>query len=356
MPALPAAADFTAGTTTEGQFKTAITDQRGFLAGLLGTTRTVAAAQTALGVLAGQYAAKVAAYTVQIADRGEVIDATTGTWTLSLPAAASAGLGFGFILRNSGAGTITLDPSGAELIDGVATVAVTAGRAVLAICTGPAWVTHWMIRDAVDTVYAQTIAGAKTFSSPLTVNNTVRIGTGTTFDLQLKGNVAPAVTVGGSALAAVITTYGTGTGSGHVGIEIPANDGNDGFYIATDSNLDGTPDFLAVKIIANGNVGFGMTSPSHPVDVNGTLRATTLLGAVAQSQLTSLVADLALKAPLASPAFTGNGPRLPSYTVAGVPSASTAGAGAMIYVSNETGGATPAFRMAPVGAELPTGP
>lgn len=32
-----------------------------------------------------------------------------------------------------------------------------------------------------------------------------------------------------------------------------------------------------------------------------------------------------------------------SYTVAGVPSAATAGAGAMIYVSNETGGAVPAF-------------
>jgi hypothetical protein len=35
--------------------------------------------------------------------------------------------------------------------------------------------------------------------------------------------------------------------------------------------------------------------------------------------------------------------RMPSYTVAGVPSASTAGAGAMIYVSNESGGAVIAF-------------
>ena len=35
--------------------------------------------------------------------------------------------------------------------------------------------------------------------------------------------------------------------------------------------------------------------------------------------------------------------RVPSYTVAGVPSASTSGAGAMIYVSNEAGGAVLAF-------------
>ena len=35
--------------------------------------------------------------------------------------------------------------------------------------------------------------------------------------------------------------------------------------------------------------------------------------------------------------------KLPSYTVATVPSASAAGAGASIYVSDETGGAVPAF-------------
>ena len=38
-----------------------------------------------------------------------------------------------------------------------------------------------------------------------------------------------------------------------------------------------------------------------------------------------------------------NPPKLPSYTVAGVPSASTYGAGSMIYVSDESGGAVPAF-------------
>jgi hypothetical protein len=35
--------------------------------------------------------------------------------------------------------------------------------------------------------------------------------------------------------------------------------------------------------------------------------------------------------------------RLASYAVAGLPSAATAGAGGMIYVSDESGGATPAF-------------
>jgi hypothetical protein len=35
--------------------------------------------------------------------------------------------------------------------------------------------------------------------------------------------------------------------------------------------------------------------------------------------------------------------KMPSFTVAGVPSASTLGAGSIIYVSNEAGGATLAF-------------
>lgn len=41
--------------------------------------------------------------------------------------------------------------------------------------------------------------------------------------------------------------------------------------------------------------------------------------------------------------LTGNSVKVPSYTVAGVPSASTEGAGAIIFVSNESGGAVLAF-------------
>jgi hypothetical protein len=38
-----------------------------------------------------------------------------------------------------------------------------------------------------------------------------------------------------------------------------------------------------------------------------------------------------------------NPPKMPSYTVAGAPSASTYEAGSMINVSNKGGGAAPAF-------------
>jgi uncharacterized protein DUF2793 len=42
-------------------------------------------------------------------------------------------------------------------------------------------------------------------------------------------------------------------------------------------------------------------------------------------------------------AAAAGAPRLPSFTVSGLPSAAGAGAGALVYVSNETGGGAPAF-------------
>lgn len=138
--ALPAAADFTGSSITEAQFKTAITDMREYLAGLLGTTGTIPAAQAALDVIFGAgVTAKSGAYTVATTDRGQLFDCT-GTWTLTLPAAATAAAGFAFAVRNSGSGTITLDPNAAELINGGSSFALTAGASLIVVCTGTAWV------------------------------------------------------------------------------------------------------------------------------------------------------------------------------------------------------------------------
>jgi len=137
MPSLPASSDFTGGSVTEGQFKAAITGLRDFLSGLLGADGVNATALAALGALGAGYAAKTAAYTVVVGDRGKVLNCS-GTWTLSLPAAAVAGAGFSFAVRVE-AGTITIDPSGAELIDGSATVAMVGGRSAWLISTGAEW-------------------------------------------------------------------------------------------------------------------------------------------------------------------------------------------------------------------------
>lgn len=135
MPALPPSSDFTGASVTEGQFKTALTSLRGFLADLLGTTGTQAAALAALGSLSGSKTVKSANYTVVAADRGKVIECTA-TLTLSFSAAATLGDAFSFIIMNSGSGTVTLDPSGSETIDDKATITVAAGKSVLVVGNG----------------------------------------------------------------------------------------------------------------------------------------------------------------------------------------------------------------------------
>lgn len=61
---------------------------------------------------------KSANYTALITD--DVVLATSGTWTLTLPTVASA-VKRTLIVKNLGAGTITIDANGAETIDGALT-------------------------------------------------------------------------------------------------------------------------------------------------------------------------------------------------------------------------------------------
>ena len=139
MTALPAASSFTGSTVTEAQFKSAITDQHDFLAGLFGTDGLAATALDTVGAALSGYAAKTAAYTTVQADKGNLIDCTTGTWTLSLHAVATAGNGYVLAARNSGTGVITIDPNATETIDGNLTITLNPGENCLLYCTGAAW-------------------------------------------------------------------------------------------------------------------------------------------------------------------------------------------------------------------------
>ena len=141
MPALPTSATFTGGSVTEGQFKAALTALRDYLSGLLGADGAVATALATLGAPFSSHAEKTAAYTVNLGDRGRLISASgTGGWTLSLPMAATAGAGFVFCLRNASTGNITIDPSGAELVNGQATLVVGPGGDAMVLCTNADWV------------------------------------------------------------------------------------------------------------------------------------------------------------------------------------------------------------------------
>lgn len=73
-----------------------------------------------------------------VADKGAFIDITSGTFSQTFAAAATLGDGWSCHIRNSGTGTVTLDPDGAETIDGATTLTLGPGASVLLQCTGTA--------------------------------------------------------------------------------------------------------------------------------------------------------------------------------------------------------------------------
>lgn len=85
------------------------------------------------------YVAKTGAYTATDADY--VIDCTANTFTVTLPA-SSGRTGRILIIKNSGAGTITVDGNGAETIDGAATYSLSVQYETIQIMSDG---TNWKI-------------------------------------------------------------------------------------------------------------------------------------------------------------------------------------------------------------------
>jgi len=109
--------------------------------------------------------AKTAAYTVVAADRGKLIDCD-GTFPLSLTAAATLGAGFTFAVRNSGTGTITIDPDLSEQIDGATTITLAAGESAVIVCNAAAFFTVGKSTSTAGSVDTQTFTASGTWTKP----------------------------------------------------------------------------------------------------------------------------------------------------------------------------------------------
>lgn len=91
-----------------------------------------------IGVPAGVLV-KSANYTVAVADRNKLLR-FTATATASLPAAATAGADWIINIRADG-GVVTVDPNGAELIDGASSLTLQDGEAASIWCDGSSFTT-----------------------------------------------------------------------------------------------------------------------------------------------------------------------------------------------------------------------
>jgi hypothetical protein len=112
---------------------------------------------------------KSANYTAVAADRGRLL-VGTGTWTLALTAAATLGSDWYLPFRNDATGEITIDPNGAELVNGAATITIGPGETGLLVCDGTGFKT-------IGEPLSGRLIGVRVFSTPGTSTYTPTPGT-----------------------------------------------------------------------------------------------------------------------------------------------------------------------------------
>lgn len=90
-------------------------------------------------------------YTLGASDRAGAFVWTGGVGTLSLQAASTAGDGFFVAVRNGGTGALTIDPAGADTINGDSSLVLQPGDSAELITDGTSW---WTVGFGQDAVFA----------------------------------------------------------------------------------------------------------------------------------------------------------------------------------------------------------
>lgn len=304
MTALPSSVSFTDSGITEAQFKTAITNQREFLAGLLGVDGEKITALATLGALGNDTVAKTANHTVTASERG-VVFLCTGTFTLSLTAAATLGDGFAFVVKNIGSGSVTIDPNSTEQIDGESTKAIGQNESVIVFCNGTGFYSlgsssysgltlevftsndTWTVPSGITKAFVYVLAGggaggsaqytgsrggkggnggqASVYLTSLTGAYSITVGQGATAVAGVHGAYQAAGTA--SSFSSLISCTGGGGGQ-NIGTGVTGISGANG-SASVSSGTQLVADSFPTPISPTGAGGAGAINPSTSTNVVG---------------------------------------------------------------------------------------
>lgn len=138
---------------------------------------------------------KNADYTILTSDRAATLVNTGGTITFALTAAATLGSNWFCQVKNRGSGTLTIDPDGAETIDGDSTLALASNESCIIVCNGTSFYTVGYGRTLAQTAFTRLVKAVTSSSVTLTsseAGNVVQEYTGT---LSANTNVIVPTTV-----------------------------------------------------------------------------------------------------------------------------------------------------------------
>ena len=172
------------------------------------------------GVLSAVEVIKTTAYTVLAADTGKTIIANSGSAIgFAMSAAATLGSTFEILVKNIGAGTLTITPNGAETIDGAATATLLTGQSALVSSNGTALRTFKGAGGLAPASNLSDVASAATSRGNLGAFGVVRTqvftSSGTyTPNANMLYCIIECVGGGGGGGGAAITTAGTINGGG----------------------------------------------------------------------------------------------------------------------------------------------